>query len=73
MNFSFGSYVDFSIYKRDLDIKPGPGIAFGMGYKWKDRYALECRYYTPHDLLDSYASWKGQCEAFSITLGYTFF
>ncbi|WP_297099496.1 outer membrane beta-barrel protein [uncultured Draconibacterium sp.] len=73
MDFALDSYVDFSNYQNNLDIESSSNIAFGLGYKFKDKIDLTFRYYTTRDILNGYTIWYGKYEAFSVSLGYTLF
>jgi outer membrane protein with beta-barrel domain len=56
-----------------LEIKPSGNIAFGMGYKFKDKYSFEIRYLTTRDLLHEYVNWNADYKALTITFGYSIF
>lgn len=56
-----------------LDGKSGNNFAFGIGYKFKDRYSLEIRYLTSRQILQNYVSWNSKLQTTSFILGYTIF
>lgn len=78
--------VDFSIKKsfveftrndgsllNTMDVKPRPNLAFGMGYKHKDKYSIEMRYQTSRELMGDFALWNSNYTTFAIILGYSLF
>ncbi len=64
--FDFGSFAI-------LEIKTGNNLAFGMGYKHKNKYSLELRYFTDRDLFYNYRSWESNYNTLSVIFGYTIF
>lgn len=72
--FDFGlrSKVDFSSGS-DLDIKSRNNIAFGLGYKYVDRYSLEARYNLNRAILGNYINYNSDYNSLSLVLGYTLF
>lgn len=71
-DFAINSTVENNIYD-DLEIKPGPNWAFGLGYKYNDKFSLEARYFTSRNLLANYSGWSTDYKTFSVILGYTLF
>ena len=71
-DFSSNSGIYFD-HSRDLDIKSVNNFAFGVGYKFNDKYSLELRYFTNRDILGDYTVWKSEYKTFSVILGYTLF
>jgi len=61
-----------SVYGSDLNIKPAPNLAFGIGYKYQNKYALEIRYQN-RNLLSDYSSWESEYKSLSVIFGYTIF
>ncbi|MEL0456878.1 outer membrane beta-barrel protein [Flavobacteriaceae bacterium SZ-1-7] len=57
----------------DLNIKSGSNLAFGMGYKYNDKYSLELRYQTKRDVLSRYIYWATDYNTASLIFGYTVF
>lgn len=75
-SFSMNSNID---YKRkdgstfyDFKISNRNNFAFGIGYKFKDRYNVEARYNSPRKVLNQ-TYWNSKYESTSIVLGYSIF
>ncbi|WP_109851544.1 outer membrane beta-barrel protein [Aquimarina sp. AU58] len=60
-------------HSEDLDIQAGSNLTFGLGYKYNDKYSLECRYGLSHDILNDYADWSSDYKTLSIIFGYSIF
>lgn len=71
-DFSNNSIVDYSI-GTDLEIKTRNNFAFGIGYKYNDKYSLELRYQTSREVLSDYIAWSSDYNTFSVIFGYSFF
>ena len=56
-----------------LEIKTGINLAFGLGYKHKDKYSLELRYFTNRDLFYNYQYWESKYHSLTVICGYTIF
>ncbi|MFB9053080.1 tRNA modification GTPase [Formosa undariae] len=56
-----------------LEIESRINWAFGIGYKFQDKYSLEMRYQTNRDLLSENSSWKSEYNTLALILGYTVF
>lgn len=56
-----------------FDISTNIDFAFGIGYKFRDRYSLEFRYQFGKNLLSDYVSWRSELNSFSIIMGYSLF
>ncbi len=76
-DFSSSSSIEFT---RDdgsnfetLEINSGNSLALGFGYKLKEKYSLEFRYFTPRDLIGKELTQSAKYNAFSIILGYSIF
>jgi hypothetical protein len=54
------------------EISSGGNFAFGLGYKFYDRFSLELRYLTSQNLL-RYAYWDSDYKTTSLIFGYTVF
>lgn len=67
-----GSIIDFES-ERDLEIRTENNFAFGLGYKYNDKYSLELRYQTPREVLDSFVFWSSNYQTLSMVFGYSFF
>lgn len=57
----------------DFEIKTKINMAFGLGYKFRERYSLELRYHTPREVLNGYASWWSDYKTLSVIFGYSIF
>lgn len=71
MDFEFKSTVklDFLEVKTDS----GSNIAFGMGYKYNDKFLIELRATTQRNLLQNYILLDSKYQTVSLILGYTLF
>ncbi len=56
-----------------LEINSGNSYAFGLGYKYNNKYSLEIRYQTNRDLLGNFPSLTSDYTSTSIIFGYTIF
>jgi hypothetical protein len=56
-----------------LKIRSRSNLAFGFGYKYKNRYGLEMRYLTNREILNNYLAWFSTYKTFSIVFEYTLF
>lgn len=56
-----------------LEIGSNVNLALGIGFKYKERYALEFRYLTNRELLGDYLVWNSNYSTFSIIFGYSLF
>uniref|UniRef100_UPI003217F8DE hypothetical protein n=1 Tax=uncultured Draconibacterium sp. TaxID=1573823 RepID=UPI003217F8DE len=72
VDLSDKSVIDFSSSK-DLEIRTRTNIAFGLGYKHKDKYSLELRYQTGREILSSYLFWNSDYNTLSVIVGYSLF
>ncbi len=72
IDFSSNSVVDFE-FGTDLEIKTRNNLAFGVGYKYNNRYSLEMRYHTNREVLYTHPLWDSDFRSFSIILGYALF
>jgi len=70
--FSSNSSIDFE-YRKNLEVKPSPNLAFGLGYKHNDKYSLEIRSQTSRQILDNYITWSSGYKTVSIIFGYSIF
>jgi len=75
-NFSTNSKIDFSRGNGanigSVEIKPISNIAFGVGYNYKSKYAIEIRVQTPREILISYKYWSSEYKTVSFILSYNF-
>lgn len=76
-NYDPDSTIDFfrqnGSMLSSLEIKAPVNYAMGAGYKFKDKYSIEMRYYTSRELLGRYYSWSSDYKSVSVILGYTLF
>ncbi|MBU2996275.1 PorT family protein [Cellulophaga baltica] len=76
-DFDFNSSIDYErgdgFDLESLDIKSKINSAFGLGYKYDDKYILELRYQTKRDVLSDYPSDVSNYNSFSLIIGYTLF
>jgi len=80
-SFIFGSFIFqlidnsvISIGSNDLEIVTGNNAAFGLGYKYNDRYSLELRYLTSRNILRAYSFWRSDYNTtLSVIFGYSLF
>lgn len=56
-----------------LEIKPANNFAFGLGYKFNNKYSAEFRYQTTREIFDNYIYWNSEYKTMSVILGYTIF
>jgi len=61
---------NFSYY--DIQIETRPNAAFGMGYKFDNKFSVEMRYQTNRELFSRYVYWRGKYNTLSFNLAYTF-
>ncbi len=57
----------------EFEINSKPNMAFGLGYKFRERYSLELRYHSPREILNGYASWLSDYNTMSVIFGYSHF
>ena len=66
------SKIDSSNENRyDLDVSADAAIAFGVGFRFKNKYSLEVRYHTPRQLLN-YDNIDSAYNSFALIAGYNF-
>jgi hypothetical protein len=63
---------DNSTYKK-IDITSGNYFAFGIGYKYRNKYSLELRFIPKREILKNNPSWGADYKTTSIIFGYTIF
>jgi len=66
-------YETTGFSNRNLKIFESFNLAFGLGYKLKDKYSLEFRYQTNRDLLRYYSPLSSEYKTLSIIIGYSLF
>ena len=57
----------------ELEIATRNNFAFGLGYKYNDKYGFEVRYQTYREVLGNYAYWNSEYKTLSVILGYSIF
>lgn len=60
-----------SNFEGDFDFKSSNNFAFGMGYKFVDKYSFELRYMTSRNTLFSYMSRDSDYKTISAIVGFT--
>lgn len=66
------SIIDYQT-GNDLDIQTKNNLAFGVGYKYNNRYSLEMRFQTKRELLSSYDEWNSDYKTVAFIFGYSIF
>ena len=56
-----------------LDIGKSNNLAFGIGYKYLNKYSVAAKLQTKRNILANYVAWDGSYGSFSLILGYTIF
>jgi ribosomal protein L11 methylase PrmA len=56
-----------------LDIDSYPGLAFGAGYKYLNKYSVELRLQPKRNMLGGYLSWDSNYQTVSLIFGYKLF
>ncbi|WP_239000257.1 porin family protein [Hyunsoonleella ulvae] len=57
----------------ELEITTSYNLAFGLGYKYNDKYSVELRHQIPRRLLSSYSNWFADYKTLSVVFGYSLF
>lgn len=57
----------------EIKIDSGSNLAFGVGYKYNDRFLVELRATTQRNLLQNYLYMTSKYQTISLILGYTLF
>lgn len=71
-NFNSGIFDAKSGY-RLLEVNSGIFAGFGTGYKFKDIYSIEIRYFSNKDILTDYVLYASDFSTISLILGFTLF
>ncbi|WP_435623263.1 tRNA modification GTPase [Flagellimonas sp.] len=77
--FDFTSSSSIEFIREDnstfqsIDVTTSNNIALGLGYKLKDRYSLEIRYFTSRDVIGEQLQRQANLNTLSIILGYSVF
>ncbi|WP_010177580.1 autotransporter outer membrane beta-barrel domain-containing protein [Aquimarina agarilytica] len=56
-----------------LEINSRNNFAFGIGYKLKNKYSVELRFFTNRNILSDFVAWNSDYKNTSVILGYTIF
>lgn len=76
-DFSTNSSIEFNRLDNSsydsLKINARNNLAFGLGYKFKERYSIEMRVQSNRNILGDYAYWKANYNTSSIIFGYSLF
>ncbi len=72
LDFASNSAVEYE-FGTNLDINTRTNVAFGVGYKHKDKYSVELRYQTARELLSSHLFWISDYNTVSVIFGYSLF
>ncbi|RIH62758.1 porin family protein [Mariniphaga sediminis] len=72
LEYSGKSKIDY-VNSIILEIKTGINFAFGLGYKYNNRYSVELRYLTDKDFFRNYMYLKNDYKTLSVVFGYTLF
>ena len=72
-DFTGKSNIDVGLSPAPLEINTGINLAFGVGYKYNDKYSFEFRYMPDRDIFYNYSYWRSDYDTFSFIVGYTLF
>ncbi|GAA5097933.1 hypothetical protein GCM10023210_33490 [Chryseobacterium ginsengisoli] len=70
-DFQLNSNIQYDY--QTLKINSGNNFAFGIGYKYNDKFSAEFRATTNRNLLQNYNNWTSNYQTMSLLLGYTLF
>lgn len=62
-----------NIIINDLEIASNLNFAFGAGYKFKNKYSAEIRFYSKRNVVNQLIDWTSSYNSTSLILGYTLF
>ncbi|NTW25649.1 MAG: PorT family protein [Lentimicrobium sp.] len=71
-NYAFNSDIKYNTYQ-GLEINTNLSAAFGLGYKFKNRFSMEFRVGFLRNLLVNYHYWYTDYNSYSFIFGYTIF
>jgi hypothetical protein len=71
--FDFNLKSEIKYDYQILEISSGNNMAFGIGYKYNDRFSAEFRAATNRNLLQNYNTFTSRYQTMSLILGYTLF
>ncbi|WP_199185050.1 outer membrane beta-barrel protein [Aquimarina sp. I32.4] len=72
LGFSYDSTISDNLGS-EIDITSGNNVAFGVGYKYDNKYSVEFKYQTNRTILRNYLFWDSKYNGLSVILGYTIF
>lgn len=72
LDFGIDSTIEFKP-GTVLDVTMSGNLAFGMGYKYLNKYSLELRYLTNRSVLNKYSGWSSEYNTISVLFGYSLF
>jgi hypothetical protein len=72
-DFALNSKITFASNYNSLDIKSPMGAVFGVGYRFKKKYAVEVQYAIKRNILQHYYFWASEFKTVSIVFGYNLF
>ena len=73
LDFTKSSKIDFN-NTQSFDIQTNNNLAFGLGYKYNNKYSIELRYLTDRELLTrNQPIWESKYKTLSLIFGYTIF
>jgi hypothetical protein len=64
------SKIDYELLG-DLKIEPQSNLAFGLGYKYNNKYSIELRFFTNRQLFKNHLNQGSDYNTFSLIFGYT--
>lgn len=73
---NFSAVIDLSIKSKikygdlNYDSNTGVGLAFGLGYSYKNKYSIEARLITNRDILKKYHNLSSYYNSISLIFGY---
>lgn len=72
VDFPFSSFIKKDKFAA-LDIKNNQNLAFGLGYKYRNKYGAEVRYNAKRNITQNYVYWKSNYQSLSLIFSYTIF
>jgi hypothetical protein len=76
-DFEINSSIEFirkdNTLISELEIKTRVNTAFGIGYKYKNRYSIETRYNTNREILSDYQDWQSGYKSLNVYFGISVF
>jgi predicted porin len=72
-DFALSSKITFASNYNSLDIKSPMGAIFGVGYRFKKKFAVEVQYAVKRNILQHYYYWTSEYKTVSLVFGYNLF